>query len=204
VSEPTAALRAEWAKLDFDPRAFLGAVGLSAPAGETGYSVMEQMFLRPTLEFNGITGGYQGAGTKTVIPARASVKITCRLVPGQTPRKVTQAVRAFVESRLPPDCRATFTGEAWGDPLVIDETSSRVAKCRAALADEWGRPAVIRAMGGSIPIVADFKSKLGMDSLMVGFGVPDDRGHSPNEKYNLTSFHKGARSWARILAALAT
>src|SRR4051812_10577388 len=182
---------------------FLGAVGLKAPAGEKDHMLIEQIATRPTAEINGVIGGYTGEGAKTVIPGKALGKVSFRLVGQQDPKKVREAFRAFVKARLPVDCTVEFANFADSPAIQLPFDNPSLDKARAALAAEWGKKAVTIGAGGSIPIVGDFKSVLGMDSLMVGFALDDDRVHSPNEKFDLTSFHKGIRSWARILDALA-
>lgn len=204
LKRPSRTQLESWARLDFDGRKFLRDVGLAVPAGEKRYAVLEQLWARPTCEFNGITGGYRGVGTKTVIPSRASAKITCRLVPGQDPKAVQKGIERFVKERLPRDCGCEFLYAHGSRAIAFDPMLPHIVSAAEALKEEWGRPAALIGMGGSIPIVTAFKETLGMDSLLVGFGLDDDRIHSPNEKYNVRSFRKGARSWARILQRLAT
>jgi acetylornithine deacetylase/succinyl-diaminopimelate desuccinylase-like protein len=203
VPELPASLRESWDKLDFDPKAFLGEIGLSVPAGEKGRSVLEMTWSRPTAEVNGMGGGYQGAGFKTVIPAEAHAKVSFRLVFDQDPLKVRQAFRKFVEARLPADCEVEYHEHGAGTAVSFDTTGEVFQKTQAALSDEWGKEAAFVGGGGSIPVTTLIKNKLGVEVVMVGFGLNDDRIHSPNEKYDLKSFHKGIRSWARILDALA-
>lgn len=202
VPEIPEALRRNWEGLDFDPRKFLGAVGLTEAAGERGRSVLEMVWARPTCEVNGITGGYAGDGFKTVLPSEARAKISFRLVGDQDPAKVRAAFRAYVEGAVPKDAKVEFHPHGGGPAVRLNVDNPALKKGAAALAEEWGRPTAIIGSGGSIPVVGNFKEILGLDSLMVGFGLADDRIHSPNEKYDLRSFHKGARSWARILHAL--
>jgi acetylornithine deacetylase/succinyl-diaminopimelate desuccinylase-like protein len=203
VTELPADIKADLAALNLTAEQFLGQVGLKQPAGEQGRMLIEQIATRPTAEINGIVGGYTGEGAKTVIPGKASAKVSFRLVGQQDPKKIREAFRAFVKARLPIDCTVEFANFADSPALQLPFDNPALDKARAALAQEWGRKAVTIGAGGSIPIVGEFKSVLGMDSLMVGFALDDDRVHSPNEKFDLTSFHKGIRSWARILDALA-
>ena len=193
-----------WDGLEFDEAAFLGSVGLSEPSGEKGRTVLEQTWSRPTCEINGIWGGYIGAGFKTVIPAEAHAKVSFRLVGEQDPLKIREAFRAMVRSKLPSDCTVDFIDHGASEATRLPFDSPWLTKARGALDAEWGVPTAMSGIGGSIPVVGDFKRHLGMDSLMVGFGLGDDRIHSPNEKYELSSFHKGIRSWVRILDALAS
>ncbi|TPE51397.1 M20/M25/M40 family metallo-hydrolase [Amaricoccus solimangrovi] len=203
VPEIPESLRAQWEALDFDVAAFLGGVGLAVPAGETGRSALEMIWSRPTAEVNGMGGGYQGAGFKTVIPAEARAKVSFRLVFDQDPEKIRAAFRDFVRARLPEDCEVEFHPHGNGRAVAFDTANPAFGAAQRALSEEWGRPAPFIGAGGSIPIAGDFKNRLGMDVILAGFGLDDDGIHSPNEKYNLACFHKGIRSWARVLAALA-
>jgi amidohydrolase len=203
VKDLPADILEQWRKLDLTPEKFLKPIGLSIPAGEKGRLLIEQISSRPTCDVNGIVGGYIGEGSKTVIPAEASAKVSFRLVEGQDPGRIRKAFRDYVTARLPGDCRAEFADHSNAPAVALDWNMKPLAAARRALAEEWGKDAVLMGSGASIPIVADFKRTLGLDSLLVGFALDDDNIHSPNEKYDLRSFHKGIRSWARILAALA-
>ena len=204
VDELPEAIRAQWQSLAFDHQSFLGDVGLSLPAGEAGRTPLEMIWSRPTAEVNGIWGGYTGAGFKTVLPAEAHAKVSFRLVSRQDPDKVLAAFRGWIEAQLPGDCELIWT-EPEGSPASVMEIANPAFEAaRIALGDEWGRPAAFVGAGGSIPIAGYFKSILGMDAMLVGFGKDDDQIHSPNEKYDLASFHHGIRSWARILDRIAS
>ncbi len=203
VSELPAPVKAQWDSLGFDPAEFLGDVGLSIPAGERGRSVLEQIWSRPTCEVNGIIGGYTGDGFKTVIPSKASAKVSFRLVGDQDPGRIREAFRSFVRTRIPPDCKVEFHAHGGSPAIRLPFEGKHLGRARAALADEWGIEPAMVGGGGSIPVAGHFKRVLGMDALMIGFGLDDDRIHSPNVKYELSSFHGGIRSWARILAGLA-
>jgi acetylornithine deacetylase/succinyl-diaminopimelate desuccinylase-like protein len=202
VPELPASLKEQWDALPFDPKAFLGAIGLSVPAGEKGRSVLEMTWSRPTCEVNGMGGGYQGDGFKTVIPSKASAKVSFRLVFDQDPHKVRDAFRAFVRARVPADCRVEFIEHGAGRAIRFPIDAPAFGRARDALTAEWGKEAFFIGGGGSIPVTHMLKTSLGMDVILAGFGLEDDRIHSPNEKYDLQSFRKGMRSWARILHAL--
>jgi acetylornithine deacetylase/succinyl-diaminopimelate desuccinylase-like protein len=202
VEETPAQVLKSWETLGQTAQNFLGPIGLSQPAGEKGRSVTEMVWARPTAEFNGISGGYEGKGFKTVIAGQASAKVSFRLVHKQDPKKIRAAFQTFVKERIPADCSVEFHPHGGSSAIQLSYDSPFLAKAKAALSDEWPKPAVVTGSGGSIPIVGDFQTYLGMESLLVGFGLADDRIHSPNEKYELSSFHKGQRSWARILDAL--
>ncbi|MEF3367125.1 M20/M25/M40 family metallo-hydrolase [Methylocystis sp. 9N] len=193
----------QWRNLDFDEKAFLSGIGLTRVGGEPGRGVIEQIWARPTCDVNGIIGGYTGAGAKTVLPAQASAKFSFRLVGKQDPKAVMESFRAFVRERLPTDAKAEFISHGASGALQLPFGSEALNRARRALEQEWGKEAALVGCGGSIPIVGAFKRDLNMDALMIGFALDDDRIHSPNEKYSYTSFHKGTRSWARVLDALA-
>jgi acetylornithine deacetylase/succinyl-diaminopimelate desuccinylase-like protein len=204
VAELTDTLRQQWQALSFDHARYLGDVGLSHPAGEVDRTPLEKIWSRPTAEVNGIWGGYTGAGFKTVLPAEAHAKVSFRLVSRQDPVKVLTAFRAWAEAQVPPDCRIEWHDGVEGSPASVMEIGDPAFEAaRAALSEEWNRPAAFVGAGGSIPVAGYFKSILGMDAMLIGFGRDDDQIHSPNEKYDLESFHKGIRSWARILARIA-
>ena len=203
VEELPEEIREQWSGLDFDAGVFLGDVGLATPSGERGRTPLEQVWSRPTCEVNGIVGGYTGEGVKTVLPARASAKVSFRLVGKQNPDRIVQSFRAFVGASLPPDVKAEFIDHAGSPAITLPIKSEALRRARRALEAEWGKPPALVGCGASIPIVGAFKRELNMDSLLIGFALEDDNIHSPNEKYERASFHKGARSWARILAALA-
>ncbi|MBL4749809.1 MAG: dipeptidase [Amylibacter sp.] len=203
VPELPANVAAQWKTLAFDPENFLKEVGLSVPAGEQGRSVLEQIWSRPTAEVNGIWGGYTGEGFKTVLPSTAHAKVSFRLVGQQDPVKIRAAFRAHIESHLPADCSVEFQkhGGSGASNMAIDHPSFEAS--RNALSDEWANEGVFVGCGGSIPIAGHFQDVVGIETLLIGFAQDDDSIHSPNEKYDIRSFHKGVRSWARILAALA-
>ncbi|MEM6972019.1 MAG: dipeptidase [Pseudomonadota bacterium] len=203
VPEIPANIRAQWDALPFEESAFLGEIGLSRPWGEQDRGVLEQTWARPTAEVNGVWGGYTGAGFKTVIPAEAHAKISFRLVGQQDPAKIREGFRRFVRDRLPSDCRASFIAYGGSGATAMPVADPVFEKARAALTAEWGSEAAFIGSGGSIPVVGQMQQILGLDSMLIGFGLADDAIHSPNEKYQLASFEKGARSWARVLVALA-
>lgn len=203
VHEVSAEQLRQWQNCGFDEQEYLTSVGYTVPHGEKGYSTLEQQWARPTLEVNGLWGGYNGAGSKTVIPSEAHCKITCRLVGDQDPDKLRVQIRKHVEERLSTDAKVTWDNDMEGSRApVMNIERPEFEAARGALTDEWDREAVFTGMGGSIPIAGFFKSVLGLDAMLIGFANDDDAIHSPNEKYDVKSFHKGIRSWARVLDAL--
>ncbi|MCL5775384.1 M20/M25/M40 family metallo-hydrolase [Limibaculum sp. FT325] len=202
VPEPSDDVKRQWQSIDFKTEDFLGEIGLRFPAGETDRTCLEQVWSRPTAEINGITGGYTGAGFKTVIPAEARAKVSFRLVGDQDPEAIRASFRDFIRARLRPDCEVEFIAHGASRGVTMPVAAPAFARARQALSDEWQTEAAFIGGGGSIPVVGDFRRLLGLDTLLIGFSLDDDRIHSPNEKYDLRCFDKGRRSWARVLAAL--
>ena len=195
--------RSEWQALGFDEGAFLHAVGLSAPSGEQGLQPLERLWARPTADVNGMWGGYTGPGSKTIIPSEASAKVSFRLVPNQEPQAVFAAFQSFVADRLPPGAQVSYQAFGMSSGVEVETNTPWVQAARAALQQEYGRPAVMMGGGGSIPVVEQIKRTLGIDSLLMGFGLDDDQIHSPNEKFEMRCFHRGTRSHAILLGKLA-
>ncbi len=202
VPEISDELRAQWEGLGFDADEFLGDVDLSTPAGEQGYTALEMIWSRPTCEVNGIDGGYTGDGFKTVLPAKANAKISFRLVGTQDPEAIRASFRKLVQDMLPPDCTVEFKDHSCAPASSTDTSDPAFAAALRALSDEWPDNAAYIGCGGSIPIAGLFQNILGTTPMLIGYGKDDDQIHSPNEKYDMESFHKGTRSWARVLHAL--
>jgi acetylornithine deacetylase/succinyl-diaminopimelate desuccinylase-like protein len=195
---------AQWAGLGFDEAAFLGGIGLGVPVGERGLPGLHRLWARPTADINGIWGGYAGDGPKTVIAAEAGAKVSFRLVPGQDPERVFAAFERFVAARTPADARVTVTKFSADPAIEVPADTRLVGAARAALQDEYGRAPVLIGCGGSIPVVEALHSILGLDTLLMGFGLDDDQVHSPNEKFEVRCLDHGTRAHARLLARLAT
>jgi len=202
VYEPTDAQQQEWRDLGFDESAFLAEAGLDCSTGECGRSVLERIWSRPTLDINGITGGYGGAGAKTVIASEASAKFSCRLVPGQDPDAIEAALRAHLHRHTPAGCHWTIESHGANPAIQVADESPWLEAAQQGLERIWNRRAVLVGCGGSIPVVGSFQEILGADSLLIGFGLDDDRVHSPNEKFNVDCYRGGARSHAAVVLAL--
>jgi acetylornithine deacetylase/succinyl-diaminopimelate desuccinylase-like protein len=199
VEEPSPAELESWKHLGFDEAEFLAKeVGSSALTGEPDRSVLERIWSRPTLEVHGIAGGFTGAGSKTVIPARSTAKVSIRLVPRQDPEKVVAAFRAWVAKNTPKGIRTEVRVLSASPGLVVNTDHPAIAVAAHAFADVYGKPTVYIRDGGSIPIVGDFAEHLGIPTVLMGFGLPDDGLHSPNEKYKIENYYLGIRTIAHF------
>lgn len=190
--------RKEFASLPFDEAAYQREIGVPELVGEEGYTTLERVWGRPTCDVNGIFGGYMAAGAKTVLPSWGGAKVSMRLVPNQDPKKIQELFTDYVNRVKPPGVSVEVFGHHGADPVVIEAGGELVEAALAAMADVWRRPVRVRE-GGSIPIVSTFSKVLGVPVMLLGFGLPDDRLHSPNEKINLNNFYGGIRAVVRML-----
>lgn len=199
VVDPGPETLAQWRALNPDEQAFLAGIGVDQASGEVDRSLLEKVWSRPTCDVNGIIGGYTGAGSKTVIPSQASAKVSFRLVPHQDPDKIVEGFRRFVADALPASCTFDLHVHNGSPAFKVPTDNPFLDAARKALADVYGCEAVLIGSGGSIPVVGEFKSVLGIDTLLMGFGLDDDRMHSPNEKFELACFERGMKSHAALL-----
>lgn len=190
--------RAEMARLPYKENAFKKFLGVPQLTGEAGYTPNERRSARPTLEINGLTSGYQGAGSKTIVPSWASCKITCRLVPNQSPRKIFKLVQAHLKKICPPTVKIEISEGHGGDPYIVDPTSAIAKAGLRALEKAFNAKPLLLREGGSIPILNDIKKIIGVDTLLLGLALPDDNAHSPNEKFEIESFTKGMQMAAHL------
>jgi acetylornithine deacetylase/succinyl-diaminopimelate desuccinylase-like protein len=199
IIPPSADELAAWKSLPFDEEHYRTAeVGSKHLVGETGYSVLERTWARPTLDVHGMPGGFIGAGAKTVIPAKAAAKVSMRLVPGMTPAKAFDMYKSFVEKIAPSSVDVEVRLIHQGDPCLVPTDNKFTRAATRALHEVWGKDTVFIRSGGSIPIVGDFARHLGLPSVMMGFGLPDDNLHAPNEKFHLKNFELGIESIIRF------
>lgn len=195
--------RDEFASLPFDEKAFGEALGVDGVTGEAGYTTLERRWARPTCDINGLWSGYQGEGAKTVLPAKAGAKFSFRLVPNQDPAKITAGIKQLFEPLLPPGIKMELIDFHGAPGVVFPLDSPYLQAASAAIEHGFGRQPVMIREGGSIPIVNTFAEQLDADVLLLGWGLDDDNTHSPNEKFNLADFHRGAASSARLWHAIA-
>jgi acetylornithine deacetylase/succinyl-diaminopimelate desuccinylase-like protein len=195
--------RAAWKKLPFDEKEMLKQLALSSTSGEAGYSTLERRWARPTCDINGLTSGYQGPGAKTIIPSVASAKVSMRLVPNQDPLKIVTAYEKALRDRCPKNVKIEFARHGLAGPVLVPREGQAMQLAAESVAIGFGKAPTLIREGGSIPVVALFKKELNIDTLLVGFGLPDDRVHSPNEKFDLDALYRGTRTAATIYQKLA-
>ncbi|NLS93874.1 MAG: dipeptidase [Planctomycetaceae bacterium] len=195
--------RKQMAELPFDETQYMGQVGVPDTWGEAGFTALERRWARPTFEINGLTSGYQGTGGKTIIPARASAKISFRLVPNQSPETINEGIRAMVEKLALPGVKVEVRGMHGAPGLLVPLDSPYVAAASKALEHAFGRAPVMTREGGSIPVVATLHKQLAADTLLLGWGQDDDNAHSPNERFLVEDFYRGIRASARLWEEIA-
>ncbi len=199
VEAPSAEEKESWTHLPFDEKEYLDSeVGSTALTGEKEYSVFERTWARPTFEVHGIAGGFTGAGAKTVIPAKAVAKVSIRLVPRQDPEKIVAAVKKFVAENSPAGIQCEVRVLSAGPGLMVNPDHPAIRVAAKAFSDIYGQATVFTRSGGSIPIVGDFATHIGIPTILMGFGLPDDGLHSPNEKYNIRNYFDGIRTIAHF------
>jgi acetylornithine deacetylase/succinyl-diaminopimelate desuccinylase-like protein len=204
VAPPAAVERDSWKRLPFDEEEFRSKeVGSSELVGEAGYSVLERVWSRPTMEVHGIAGGFTGAGSKTVIPSKAVAKVSFRLVPKQDPDKIIKSFGDFLKFNAPPGIQIHLRLLSAGPAVIVDPDHPAIRAAAEAFSDILGKPTVFTRNGGSIPVVGDFATHLGIPTILMGFGLPDDGLHSPNEKYRIGNYYTGIMTIAHFFEKLA-
>jgi acetylornithine deacetylase/succinyl-diaminopimelate desuccinylase-like protein len=199
IEEPTKAELKSWRALPFDEDEYRKhEVGSTELTGEEMFSVLERTWARPTMDVHGMPGGFTGAGAKTVIPAKAVAKVSFRLVPGMKPMDIFAKYKAFVEEICPKGITVDVRMIHFGDPIVMSSDNEFIRAAKQAMAEVFKKDTVFIRSGGSIPIVGDFVRELGIPTVLMGFGLPDDNLHAPNEKFNLSNFHRGIESVVRF------
>jgi acetylornithine deacetylase/succinyl-diaminopimelate desuccinylase-like protein len=198
VQDWSAAVRDNFAKLPFDEDTFRKEVGAPDIGGEKGYSTLERTWIRPTCEVNGLLSGYTGEGAKTVLPAIAMAKVSCRLVPDQTPEKIQDLMKAHLARVAPRGVNVTVTHLHGGMPWRAELAGPFVEAAKRALKDTFGRDPVITGEGGSIPVVGDFQRILGAPELLIGFGLPGENAHAPDESMSEENYRKGIEAISRL------
>jgi acetylornithine deacetylase/succinyl-diaminopimelate desuccinylase-like protein len=191
VRELSSEERAELAKIPFEPKEWLREAGVQSDWGESTYTIVERTTARPTLDVNGIWGGYTQKGTKTVLPSKAFAKISMRLVPDQKSAQIAQLIQHYLSDIAPPTVSVEVHSLHGGEGAIVRRDSPAMKAAFRAYAEAFGKEPVFVREGGSIPVVATFQKVLGIETILMGFGLPDDRLHSPNEKFHLPNFYKG-------------
>jgi acetylornithine deacetylase/succinyl-diaminopimelate desuccinylase-like protein len=195
--------RQKYSELPFDEAAFKKQLAVEELSGEKGFSTQERKSGRPTFDINGLTSGYQGEGAKTVLPAKASAKFSCRLVPDQDPKKIQSALEAKLKQLCPPGIQMDLIAYHGASGVVVPLDCPYMGAAARAIEHGFGKAPVYMREGGSIPVVSTFKQQLGVDTLLLGWGLDDDNTHSPNEKFHLADFHRGIRASAKLWQELA-
>jgi acetylornithine deacetylase/succinyl-diaminopimelate desuccinylase-like protein len=195
--------KSQWSKLPLDEKKYAQELKLPAVSGEAGFTTLERVWARPTLDVNGLTSGYQGHGAKTVLPSKASAKVSMRLVSNQNPQKIRELLEKTVRERAPKNVKIEFANYGCAEPVIVPIDNRATQLAGEALQIGFNQKPTFTRCGGTIPVVGTIKNVLGIDTLLVGFGLPDDRVHAPNEKFDLAALHHGTRTAAALYERLA-